>query len=123
MDECFPMIVKKVLDEELLTLPEVRGILHQILEERVNNEEELGYELRKAINHADMFSRTSAEKAREFVNKLLEVEKMKPEIAIRIVDTMPLSRDELRTLYAKERYTLSDEELDTILELVMDYME
>jgi DNA-directed RNA polymerase subunit F len=70
-----------------------------------------------------MFSRTSAEKAREFVNKLLEVEKMKPEIAIRIVDTMPLSRDELRTLYAKERYTLSDEELDTILELVMDYME
>jgi len=36
---------------------------------------------------------------------------------------MPLSRDELRTLYAKERYTLTDEELDTILELVMDYME
>lgn len=117
------MIVKEVLEEELLTLPEAREILNDILQERNERDEELGYEFRKAVNHADLFSKTTAAKARELVNKLLEMEKMKPEIAIHIADLMPLSRDELRSIYAKERFTLTDEELDTILELVMDTME
>ncbi|ETA67055.1 MAG: DNA-directed polymerase subunit [Methanolobus sp.] len=117
------MIVKEVLSEELLTLPEVKGMLHEIMEERLSNEEELGYELRKAINHAEMFSKTTPEKARDLVNKLLELEKMKPEIAIRIADVMPQSRDELRSLYAKERFTLTEEELDEMLNLVEEAMD
>jgi DNA-directed RNA polymerase subunit F len=117
------MIVKEVLSEEFLTLPEVKGMLHEIMEERLNNEEELGYELRKAINHAEMFSKTSPEKARDLVNKLLELEKMKPEIAIRVADVMPQSRDELRSLYAKERFTLTEEELDEMLDFVEEAMD
>ncbi|MDK2892383.1 RNA polymerase Rpb4 family protein [Methanohalophilus sp.] len=117
------MIVKEVLEEELLTLPEAREILNRILQERTERGEELGYEFRKAVNHADLFSKTSSAKARELVNKLLEMEKMKPEIAVHIADIMPLSRDELRSIYAKERFTLSEEELDQILELVMESME
>jgi len=117
------MIVKEVLSEELLTLPEVKGMLHEIMEERLNDEEELGYELRKAINHAEMFSKTTPEKARNLVNKLLEMEKMKPEIAIRMADIMPQSRDELRSLYAKERFTLTEEELDEMLNLVEEAMD
>ncbi len=117
------MIVKEIVDEELLTLAEVKEILNEIMEERSNNEEELEYELRKAINHADMFARINGPKSRELVNKLLEMEKMKPEIAIRIADIMPLSRDELRALYAKERYTLTEEELDKIIDLVTESME
>ena len=117
------MIIKEVLNEELLTLPEVKGMLHAIMEERLKAEEELGYELRKAINHAEMFSKTTPEKARELVNKLLELEKMKPEIAIRIADIMPQTRDELRTLYAKERFTLTDEELDEMLGMVEEAMD
>ena len=117
------MIVKEVLSEELLTLAEVKGMLHEIMEERLKDEEELGYELRKAINHAEMFSRTSPEKARDLVNKLLELEKMKPEIAIRVADVLPQSRDELRSLYAKERFTLTDSELDEMLNLVEEAMD
>jgi len=117
------MIVKEILSEELLTLSEVKGILHQILEERVQNEEELGYELRKAINHADAFSKTSPERSRELVNKLMVLEKMKPDIAIRIADIMPQTRDELRSLYAKERFTLSETELDQMLEMVEEAMD
>ena len=43
---------------------------------------------------------------------------MKPDIAYRIASIMPKSRDELRAIYAKERFTLSGEELDEILDLV-----
>jgi len=101
-----------------LTLSEVKGMLHEIMEERLKDEEELGYELRKAINHAEMFAKTTPERARDLVDKLLELEKMKPEIAVRIADIMPQTRDELRTLYAKERFTLSDEDLDSMLGMV-----
>ena len=48
---------------------------------------------------------------------------MKPEIAIRIADIMPQTRDELRTLYAKERFTLTDEELDQMLDMVEEAMD
>ena len=117
------MIVKNILSEELLTISEVREMLNEIMEERLNKGEELRYELRKAINHAEMFSRTSAQKSRELVNKLMELDKMKPEIAVRIADIVPRTRDELRTLYAKERYTLSELELDSILDLVSEAVE
>lgn len=117
------MIVKNILSEELLTISEVREMLNEIMEDRLNKGEELRYELRKAINHAEMFSRMSAQRSRELVNKLMELEKMKPEIAVRIADIAPRTRDELRTLYAKERYTLSESELDSILDLVSEAVE
>jgi DNA-directed RNA polymerase subunit F len=43
---------------------------------------------------------------------------MTREIAIKIADLRPANRDELRAIYAKERFTLSEEELDGILEIV-----
>jgi len=55
------------------------------------------------------------------VNELLKLEKMKEDIAIRIADIMPKTRDELRSIYAKERYTLGEEELEQILNLVKKY--
>ncbi|MDD2438758.1 MAG: RNA polymerase Rpb4 family protein [Methanosarcinaceae archaeon] len=116
------MIVKDVLSEELLTLAEVKEMLTEIMEERKERDLEVGYEFRKALNHAELFAKTGGEKARELVNKLLELEKMSPVIAVRIADLLPQSRDELRSIYTKEKYTLSNEELDQILEYVAEAM-
>lgn len=115
------MIVKQIISDELLTLPEVKNLLDNIKEEREKEGKELGYELRKAISHTEIFSKLSAKKSREIVNELLKLEKMKPEIAIRIADILPLSNDEIRSVYAKERFTLSENELKQILELVLKY--
>jgi len=115
------MIVKQIIGEELLTLPEVRDILKQIKEEREHEDNELRYELRKAISHAETFSKLDAEKSRELVDELLKLEKMKPEIAVRIADILPLSNDEVRSIYAKERYTLTEPELKQILEIIAKF--
>lgn len=111
------MIVKSVLREDLLTLAEVKEILDQIREKR-SDEEELGYELRRAIRHADLFSKGSADENRALVAELMNLEKMSLEIAGKIADIKPVNKDELRAIYAKERFTLSEEELDNILEIV-----
>jgi DNA-directed RNA polymerase subunit F len=51
----------------------------------------------------------------------MKLEKMKEDIAYRIANLMPRTRDELRAIYAKERFNLTTEELDEILELVMTH--
>ncbi len=112
------MKVKGIISEERITLPELRSSLQKIEEARLESGKEMSYELRRSINHANLLSKTSAESSKDLVEKLLVLEKMKPDIAYRIASIMPKSRDELRAIYAKERFTLSGEELDEILDLV-----
>jgi len=112
------MIVKSIIKEELLTLAEVKEILDQIKLSRAD-EEELGYELRRAMRHAELFAKGSAEESKAIVEELIKLEKMTSEIAIKIADIRPKTKDELRAIYAKERFTLSEEELDRILDIAL----
>ncbi len=101
-----------------MTLAEAKEILVGIRESRSEQEMELGYELRRAINHAELSSKTDGVTSRKLIEELLKLEKMKPEIAFRLADLMPTSFDEIRSIYAKERFTLSDDELTEILDTV-----
>lgn len=112
------MIVREVINERLLPLAEVKNILTNIQKKRATADKELRYEQRRAIEHAKKFAETSEKSAKALVDELLKLEKMKPEIAIKIADMMPETKDELRSIYAKERYTLEVEELNTMLDLV-----
>jgi len=113
------MKVKGILSEEKVTLPELRAALMGVESERIAAEKELSYEFRRSMDHANQLAKTSPEKSQELVEKLLKLEKMKPEIAYRIANIMPKSRDEVRAIFAKERFTLSPEEIDSIIDLVM----
>lgn len=115
------MKVKRIVSEERMLLPELRDTLLSVEAARLESEEEMSYELRKSIEHASQLSKTSAEKARALVDELVKLEKMKEEIAYRIANLMPRTRDELRSIYAKERFNLTTEELDEILDLVMTH--
>ncbi|MDY6964508.1 MAG: RNA polymerase Rpb4 family protein [Halobacteriota archaeon] len=114
------MLIKEVISEESITLAEAKDILNSIKDKHVSDED-MAYGKRKAIAHANKFAKTDGKSARALVKKLVKLDKMKPEIAIKISDLMPKTRDELRSVYAKERFTLTDEELDKILDLVSDY--
>ncbi len=113
------MKVKGILSEEKVTLPELRVALMGVESERIAAEKELSYEFRRSMDHANHLAKTTPEKSKDLVDKLLKLEKMKPEIAYRIANIMPKSRDEVRAIFAKERFTLSPEEIDSIIDLVM----
>jgi len=115
------MKVKGIISEEKITLPEMRGVLLGVESERITAEKETSYEFRRSIEHANKLAKTEPEKAQALVSELTKMEKMKPEIAYRIANLMPKTRDEVRAIFAKERFTLSPEELDTIIELVMTH--
>lgn len=110
------MIVKLILDEQYLTLPEVKEILANLSMQK--SEGEIQYELKRALDHVNTFAKLNAAESRALVNELIELKKMKDEIAIRIADIGPLSKNELRSIYAKERFTLTEDELEEILDIV-----
>ena len=115
-------IFKDKLEEEYLTIAETKDILADLELERVEDEDrEMRYELARAIDHVNRFAVLDPEEAREFVEDLLELEKVDEPTAYKIVDLKPLDRDELRAIYAQERYTLSGDELDEILAVVKQY--
>ncbi|PAV08524.1 RNA polymerase Rpb4 family protein [Methanocorpusculum parvum] len=121
------MKVKKIISEDMMTLPELRVELIAIREKRSVGElddepsRSIPYELRKSIDHADSLSKCSVETAKSLLVDLASMEKTKPEIACRIVNIMPQSRDEIRAIYAKERFTLLPEDLDQILDTLHKY--
>jgi DNA-directed RNA polymerase subunit F len=116
------MRVKAVLGEERISLAELKEVLSQVAEARQEDATEMSYELRRSIDHATHLAKNSPGQAKDLLAALMKLEKMKPDIAYRIANIMPRTRDELRAIYAKERFTLTGEELDQILSLVSEHL-
>ncbi|MDR9381087.1 MAG: RNA polymerase Rpb4 family protein [Natronomonas sp.] len=115
-------IFKEVLGEEYLTTAEAKELLAEIEADRALDEDrEMRYELARAIEHVNRFSVLDAEESRALVEELCELEKVDEATAYKIADLLPQDRDELRTVFAQGRYTLSGDELDEILDIVVKY--
>ncbi len=128
------MIVKEIISERVLALAEAKEILKaqrrsvQGQEEGKKDkekggmeEEEMRYERRKASEHTTKFAKLGAKESRALINELLTLEKMKEEIAVRVADLMPKSKNEVRAIYAKERFTLTEANIEKILDCVAKY--
>lgn len=115
-------IFKEKVDEEYLTVSEAKALLSEVEVERAADEErEMRYELARAIEHVNRFAVLDPEESRELVAELRELEKIDEPTAYKIADLLPESRDELRAVFAKERYALEGEELDEVLNVVAKY--
>ncbi len=122
------MIVKEVLNESVLTLAEAKEILtlqktsgEETKKKEGEEEAEIRYERRKATEHTTKFAKGGAKESRALINELLGLAKMKDGIAIRIADLMPKSPNEVRAIYAKERFTLTEADIEGILDCVAKY--
>ncbi|MFB6281791.1 MAG: RNA polymerase Rpb4 family protein [Haloferacaceae archaeon] len=116
-------IFKEKLDEEYLTVAEVKELLAEVERDRAADEErEMRYELARAIEHVNRFAALDPEEARELVAELQEVEKVDETTAYKIADLLPEDRDELRAVFAQRRYALDGDELDEILDVVAKYV-
>lgn len=116
-------IFKEIVDQEYLTVAEAKELLAGVEEERaVDEDREMRYELARAIEHVNRFAELDSEEARELVAELESNEKVDAKTAYKIADLLPQDRDEMRAVYAQERYSLSGEELDELLDIVAKYV-
>jgi len=113
--------VKKILEEDFISNSEAKELLDEFLD--VSKDDKIFYEQRRAIDHISRFNKLKTDEARGLIEELLHLDKINKTIAIIIANILPSTRGELRSIYAKERYNLSDKELDEILDIVARYKE
>lgn len=102
----------------IVTLAEVRAMLIKDEEQR-----ELTYDKRVALDHARTFAPLSPDMSRKLVDNLTKIERVTPSHAVKISEILPRDVDELRPVFAKERFTLEEDEIKAILSEVEKYLE
>lgn len=115
------MKIRRIIDEQKITVPELQKILHAVESERQNRGKDMSYELRRSIEHVNHISTSTAERSSELVLKLAGVENVTPTVAYRIADVLPKSREEVRATFGKDRFAHTTEEIDSIIDLVVEY--
>jgi len=115
-------IFKEIVDEEYLTVSETKELLEDLEVERAAADREMHYVLARSIEHVNTLAELDADEAREVVERLQTLEKVDEATAYKIVDLLPRDRDELRSVFAQERYSMSGEELDEILRVLAEYV-
>ena len=109
------MIAKATIEEKPVCTSEAKKILSKLSKEV----EELNYEQRITTEYLKKFSGVTMTKAKKLVEGLLELnQKIKPDLAVKIADLQPEDEEDVRAIFAKERFTLTKDEIKAILELV-----
>ena len=97
-----------------VTITEVRKILKKIEKDR----EDLLYEQKIALEHAHKFAKLPLNKANDMIKDLNALDFINESHAYKIADILPKTEDDIKTIFAKERITLGENETKKILEIV-----
>ena len=105
------------MEEVFVSLAELKVILEKEKAARG----ELNPEQQYSLSHASLFARVLADKVPPIMKELMEIPMMSPFNAVKIVDLMPTHMDDVRAIFAKERFALSKEDAEKVLEIVGKY--
>jgi len=98
----------------LVSLSEVKSILKKVEKDR----EDMLYEQKIALDHANKFAKISIKKTNDLIKELSNLEFIQESHAYKIADLLPKTDDDIKTIFAKERMTLNDNQIKNILEIV-----
>lgn len=100
-----------------VSLSEVKNILKKISKER----EELLYEQKIALEHAQKFAKLPIKKTEDIIKELIKLDFIEETHAYKIADILPKTEDDIKTIFAKERITIGENEVNKILEIIKKY--
>ena len=99
---------------KLVSLSEVKNILKKMSKER----KEVSYEQRIALEHAQKFAKLPVKKTQDLIKELKKLEHIEEIHAHKIADILPTTEDDIKAIFAKERFTLGENEIKDILRIV-----
>ena len=105
-------------EEQYITLAEIKALLEHEEKGRKN----LSMEQKYALTHAQTFAKLSLAQTQELVAELMKVEMMTPANAYKLADLLPTHPDDVRAVFAKERFSLSKEDVDLVVQIVSKYL-
>ncbi|MBI4214848.1 hypothetical protein HY546_02535 [archaeon] len=108
------MIGKELVSERPLPLAEVKAAL--ALRKK---EGELAFEQKTAFEYSEEFAAASEKKVQEAVEKL-KAEGVEEKVAVKLVDLLPKTKEELGLIFEKSRFELKDESASKILDILAE---
>ena len=110
----------EVIEKDPITMAELKGQLKNI-EKR---DEELSFRGNKTMDYLNEFVDLSDKKAKEFGDKLreLDIARLKEEFIHKIIDGLPRSVEELKVLLQGYTLSLSSEEMQKVMGVVKEYL-
>ena len=103
--------------KRFVSLAEVQSLLEKEREQR-----ELTYEQNLALQHTQTFTALSLTKTKKLIAELSKLEIVSEENAYKIADMLPRHADDVKIIFAKERFTLESEQIKEILDIVAKYL-
>jgi DNA-directed RNA polymerase subunit F len=100
-----------------VSLSEVKQILKKVEKER----KDMLYEQKIALEHAIKFARINVKKTNDMLKELISLDFIKENQAYKIADILPNNEDDVKTIFAKERINLGENEIKKILDIVKKY--
>lgn len=106
----------KVIETKPVSMAEAKEIMTSL-----EKEKELNYEQKLALEHLKKFTKLKALDAKKFLEEISSILRMSPETLVQIANIMPKNADELRMIFAREKFSLKEEEINKILEIIKKY--
>ena len=82
---------------------------------------ELSYEQKLALEHLNKFTKIKPEDAKKLSEELSGVLRMSQETLVQILNFLPKNPDELRMIFSREKFSLKEDEINKILEIIKKY--
>ncbi|MEM0467211.1 MAG: RNA polymerase Rpb4 family protein [Candidatus Thermoplasmatota archaeon] len=101
-----------------VSLAEVKAILKKIESER----KDLIYEQRIALEHAEKFVQLSVKQTKDLIKELRSLGKIEEVHAYKIADLLPKTVEDVKAIFAKDRYTPNEAECKKIIDIVKKYI-
>lgn len=84
--------------------------------------EQIQYEHKLALDHVRLITQATPEQGNQIIGKVIELEHVNDYYASKIVDVLPMHPDDVRSIFARERFSLGHDEIDTIISAVKETM-
>ena len=77
--------------------------------------EQIQYEHKLALDHVRLITQATPGQGAQIIEKVIELEHVNDYYAAKIVDVLPMHADDVRSIFARERFSLGHDEIDTII--------
>ena len=105
------------MPEKYVTLAEVKAMLEAESEKR-----EVSTQQRAALEHAQAVVKLSSEDTKKLIEEVNALEFTSDYVSYKVADILPKYPEDVRAVFAKERITLSAEDIQQIIDIVVKYL-
>ena len=113
-------VVEEVLEEGEEPAAPVGPVCDSCGSQRLTLIEQIQYEHKLALDHVHLLSRISPKESKAIMEKVIELEHVNAYYAAKIADILPMHPDDVRPIFARERFSVGRDEIDSIIAVVKE---